>query len=43
MHIIPTGGALGAEVRGVDERRPLAPTEVEARYLDWLVTESTPE
>jgi len=30
MEIIPTGGALGAEVRGVDVSNPLAPMEVAA-------------
>ena len=28
MEIIPTGGALGAEIRGVDVTKPLAPEEV---------------
>lgn len=28
MEIIPTGGALGAEIRGVDVAKPLAPAEV---------------
>jgi taurine dioxygenase len=28
MEIIPTGGALGAEIRGVDVTKPLAPTDV---------------
>ena len=30
MEIIPTGGALGAEIRGVDVSKPLAPMEVAA-------------
>ncbi len=30
MEIIPTGGALGAEIRGVDVTKPLAPAEVAA-------------
>lgn len=30
MQIIPIGGALGAEIRGVDVTKPLAPAEVAA-------------
>ena len=30
MKIIPTGGALGAEIRGVAVAKPLAPAEVAA-------------
>ena len=30
MEIIPTGGALGAEIRGVDVAKPLAPADVAA-------------
>ena len=40
MQIIPTGGALGAEIRGVDVRKPLAPAEVaelQAAVLEHLL------
>lgn len=37
MQIIPTGGALGAEIRGVDAAKPLAPAEV--RELKAAVVE----
>jgi taurine dioxygenase len=35
IEIIPTGGALGAEVRGVDLSAPLVPASVEAIMAAW--------
>ncbi len=35
MDVIPTGAALGAEIRGVDLSKPLAPAAVEAIMAAW--------
>lgn len=36
MEVVPTGAALGAEIRGIDIRKPLTPEQVAAIRDAWL-------